>query len=65
MKYRYHSAEIEAAAKAVQAAMTVTRAEGIPFAATNAMHRALAALECADTEVREAQDNSQGGDFSA
>ena len=33
--------------------------------ALNALHRALVAIESADTDLREAQDNSQRGDFPA
>ena len=65
MQHVWHSATMEAAHKAVTAALDEARAPRVPFSALNALHRALVAIESADTDLREAQDNSQGGDFSA
>ena len=56
MTHTFHSPAMEAAHKAVTAALDEARAPGVPFTAVNALHRALVAIEAADTDLRDAQN---------
>lgn len=53
MTHTYHNAKLALAAAALREALTETRADGIPFAATNHVHAAIAQVEQADDILRE------------
>ena len=56
MTHTFHSPTMQAAHDAVTAALDEARAPGVPFSAINALHRALVAIESADTDLREAEN---------
>jgi hypothetical protein len=56
MTHEYTSPTLALAAQAVAQCMPEARADGIPFEAVNMLHRAIAAIEQADTVIKDAED---------
>jgi hypothetical protein len=56
MTHEYTSPTPALAAQAVAQCLPEARVEGIPFEAVNLLHRAIAAIEQADSAIRDAGD---------
>jgi hypothetical protein len=56
MTHEYTSPTLTLASHAVAQCLPAARADGIPFEAVNMLHRAIAAIEQADSAIREAGD---------